>query len=138
MGKRGKAQVSMEYLLVVVFAFTIIVPLVLFFVSESQSATSEVNIAQIANIQRKIISNAEIVYAFGEPTTLTLRFYMPPGVDTVNLNNADLDFIVNKDGTLLTISQPHSMNLTGNISSHVGIHKLRFTASNNSVFISEN
>ena len=132
-----KAQAGMEFFLVVMFSFAIIVPLVIFFVSESQRATSDVNLAQIAQIERKIASNAETVFAFGPPTTLTLEFYLPPGVQDIYLNGTELSFIVNREGTLLTLSESLSMNITGNISTFQGIHKLRLTAANNSVVISE-
>ena len=135
--KRGKSQVSMEFLLVVLFAFAITVPMILYFVDESQKAAEGVNIAQITQIARTIASNAETVYAFGEPTTLTIRVYMPKGVDTVNLNNNQLEFVVQNKGELMTISEPVAMNLSGNISNHPGVHRIKLLAANNSVVISE-
>ena len=137
--KRGacRAQVSMEFLLVMALALLIIVPLILFFVAESQSSTEEVNAAQIGQILRKIAANAETVYAFGEPTTLTLRVYMPQGVEAVNISNTELIFTVRTKGAFTTISENLPMNITGDISNHVGIHRLRIQAANNSVVISE-
>ena len=135
--KRGKAQVSMEFFLVVMFAFIMIIPLVIYFVEESQSAASEVNTAQVVQIARKIVANAETVYAFGEPTTFTLRVYMPKGVESIYFSDNQINFVVGSGGKLSTISEPASMNITGNISNHVGIHVIRLTAANNSVVVSE-
>jgi len=135
--KRGKSQVSMEFFLVVMIAFIIIIPLVIYFVEESQSAASEVNTAQVVQIARKIVANAETVYAFGEPTTFTLRVYMPKGVESVYFSDNQLNFVVGSGEKQSTISEPASMNITGNVSNHVGMHVIRLRAANNSVVISE-
>jgi len=137
MSKRGSAQVSMEFFMVVFIAMLIIVPSTLYFLRESQSTVSEVNAAQIAQIMRSITANAEIVYAFGEPTTYTLRVYMPKGVEEVYFNNSEVYFVVNSKGTLSTFSEVFSMNVTGDVSNHVGLHRIRLQAVNNSVVISE-
>ena len=135
--KRGKSQVSMEFFLVVMFAFVIIVPLIIYFVEESQSAAVEVNSAQIVQIARTITSNAETVYAFGEPTTFTVRVFMPEGVDDIYFDASGINFVVGSADNPSIISQPASMNLTGNLSSYAGIHIIRLTAANNSVVVSE-
>lgn len=135
--KRGRAQVSMEFFLVVMFAFVMIVPLIIYFVEESQSAAIEVNSAQIAQIARIIVSNAETVYAFGEPTTFTVRVYMPDGVNSIYFDSSGINFVVGSADNPSTITQPASMNLTGNLSNYVGIHIIRLTAANNSVVVSE-
>jgi uncharacterized protein (UPF0333 family) len=135
--KRGKSQVSMEFFLVVMIAFMIIVPLIIYFVNESQNAANEVNDAQVVQIARKIVSNAETVYAFGAPTTLTLRVYMPKGVESVYFSENQLNFVVGSGEKQSTISEPASMNITGNISNHIGMHVIRLTAANNSVSVSE-
>jgi len=137
MSKRGLAQVSMEFFIVVLFAFLIIVPVTFYFLRESQSSANEVNIAQISKIGRTIAANAETVYAFGEPTTFTLRVYMPPGVESIYFNNTDIYFVVNNNGLITTISERLSMNVSGNINNYVGLHRIRLQAVNNSVVISE-
>jgi len=135
--KRGRAQVSMEFFLVTMFAFLIIVPLIMYFTNQSQRAVNEVNTAQVVQIARTIVTNAETVYAFGEPTTFTLRVYLPEGVDSIYFNNTEISFVINSEGRLITLTERATMNVTGNMSTHRGIHRLRLQAANNSVVISE-
>jgi uncharacterized protein (UPF0333 family) len=139
MGERGvrSAQVSMEYLIVVAFVFIIIMPFLIYFLSESHSTSNEINSAQLSDIARKIVENAEKVYAFGEPTTLTLQIYMPSNVESVQISGAEIEFTINAGGKSSTIVELFPMNVTGSISSSMGIHKLRLQAVEGYVNISE-
>ncbi|MBN2454471.1 hypothetical protein JXB11_02905 [Candidatus Woesearchaeota archaeon] len=140
--KRGRrvsssAQVSMEYLIVISFVFMLIIPLTIYFVGQSQTATGEVNTAQLEQVSRKIVENAEKVYAFGEPTTFTLKVYIPDKVESVTIANNEIEFIINRDGSPSSVVEIFPMNVSGSLSTHQGIHKIRVQAINNSVAISE-
>ncbi|MBI2663734.1 hypothetical protein HYX10_00125 [Candidatus Woesearchaeota archaeon] len=134
--ERG-AQASMEFFLVVALIFVILIPFIVYFVSESQSAVTQVNMAQISQIARKIAGNAESVYAYGEPTTKTLSVYMPEGVQAVYLNGSNIVIQVKSGSSITSISEKVSMNITGSVSSKSGTHKLRIQAANSSVIVSE-
>lgn len=137
MGSDKAAQASTEFFLVILFALVLITPVVIYFINESPSAVSDVNNAKVAQIARRLASTAETVYAFGEPTTLTVEVYMPEGVDAVYLNNTELSFVVRSSWKPLTISEGLSMNVTGNIKNYAGVHKISVQAANNSVVMSE-
>lgn len=133
----GRAQVSMEFLMVISITFLLTIPLIVLFLKESQSAGEQVALAQTAQIARRIVSSAESVHAFGEPATMVLKVYMPPGVNSSLIQGNELVFVVNNNGNLVSIEEPASMNLTGSISVNPGIHNIRVTAINNLVNISE-
>ena len=135
--KAGRAQVSMEFLVLMALTFLITIPLIIFFFQESQSATEEVNLAQVGQVVRRIAGAAELVYSFGEPSSVTLKVYVPSGVDTVLISNTEIAFVVNNKGSLLSVFETVTMNVTGNLSTGQGIHNIKVTAINNSVVISE-
>ena len=137
MGKRCRGQVSMEFLMVIAFVFVLLIPTVIVFNQESSRGTQEVNNAQISQIVRSIVSNAQTVYAFGEPTTFSMSVYIPNGVEAVYINESGVNFVVQSKSGVMSIIEPVPMNVSGNISTHAGIHKLRLQAANNSVIISE-
>jgi len=134
---QAKAQVSMEFLMVVGVTFLLTIPLVILFLKESQSAGELVTTSQAAQIARRIVNSAESVHAFGEPATTVLRVYMPPGVNSTVIQGNELVLVVSSSGNFVSIEEPTSMNLSGSISVHPGIHNIRVTAIGNYVNISE-
>mgnify|MGYP001577138362 CR=1 FL=1 len=134
-GKR--AQVSMEFLIVIGITFLFTIPLIILFTKESQSAGEQVALAQVSQIARRVVGSAESVYAFGEPTAVVLKVYMPPGVKSASISSNELIFTVAVDGNPVEVYEIASMNLTGNISVNPGIHNIRVTAIGTGVNISE-
>ena len=136
-GSDKDAQVSMEFLMVVAITFLFTIPLIALFLKESQSAGEQVSLSQVGQIARRIVSSAESVYAFGEPTSIVIKVYMPPGVDSSSITNNELIFVVNNEGRMVSIEVTATMNLSGNLTVNPGIHNIRVTAANNTVVISE-
>jgi hypothetical protein len=140
MDKRGAyahAQVSMEYLMVVAFVFMIIMPFMVYFLTESKDTTEEIGSAQLSQIARKIVENSEKVYAFGEPTTLTLQVSMPSGVESASIGGQEISFILVSHGSQSTFVEKFPMNVSGSISTGEGVHKIRLQAVGGAVVISE-
>ncbi|MFH1181801.1 MAG: hypothetical protein V1702_02490 [Candidatus Woesearchaeota archaeon] len=139
MGKRGAlhAQVSMEYLMVVAFVFVIIMPFLVYFLTESNSTSNEIGNAQLSQIARKIVENAEKVYAFGAPTTLTLQVYMPSNIQSAEISGTEITFMMVDGGSLSSVVERFPMNVSGNISVGEGIHRIRLQAVAGYVNISE-
>jgi type II secretory pathway component PulK len=127
----------MEYLMVVAFVFVMIMPFLVYFLTESNNTTNEISNAQLSQIARKIVENAEKVYAFGEPTTLTLQVYMPANVQSAEISGTELTFIIADRGSLSSVVEMFPMNVSGNISTGEGIHRIRLRAVESSVEISE-
>lgn len=131
------AQTSMEFLLIFALTSLITIPLILLYLRESQGASNEVNLAQVGQISRKIVSVAEFVYAFGDPTSVTLKVYMPSPIKSISINDTEISFVVDNQGNLVTISNTFSMNVTGSLNATPGIHNILIAASGNSVVISD-
>ena len=136
-GSGKNAQVSMEFLMVVAITFMFTIPLIVLFIKESQSAGEQVSMSQVSQIARRIVGAAESVYAYGEPTSTVLKVYMPPGVNSSSISGNEIVFMVNIQGSIVSIEEPATMNLSGNLSVSPGIHNIRVTAANNTVLISE-
>ena len=133
----AKAQVSMEFLMVIAITFLFTIPLVILFLKESQSAGEQVALAQVSQIARRVVGAAESVYAFGEPTAIVLKVYMPPGVNSSSISDNELIFVVYNEGNKVSIEEPATMNLSGSINVNPGVHNIRVAAANNTVVISE-
>ncbi|MFC1730253.1 DUF1554 domain-containing protein [candidate division KSB1 bacterium] len=85
MKKRGKAQASMEYMLIVGLVFAILVPTVYVFYSYSIEVSDDVIQAKLEKIVNDVINNADKVYYLGEPSKATIKFDMPDKVFEVSI-----------------------------------------------------
>ncbi|MBU0580942.1 MAG: hypothetical protein KKA19_07170 [Candidatus Margulisbacteria bacterium] len=123
--------------MVVAFVFIIIVPFLVYFLTESNRTSDQIDSAQLSQIARKIVENAEKVYAYGEPTTLTLQVYMPDNVQSAVIGGSEISFIIVDGNALSSVVEEFPMNVSGNISVGKGIHRLRLQAVAGYVNISE-
>ena len=137
MGSGRGAQVSMEFMMVMGIIFLLTVPLIILFFRDAQSSSSQIISAQVDQIARRIISAAETVQAFGTPTSVILRAYLPSAINSSSISGTDIVFVVNNNGKFDTIAESASVNISGFVNVNPGIHIIRVTAGDSSVNISD-
>lgn len=136
--KKSKAQVSMEYLLVMGFVFLTLVPIVIIYAEESRSMTTQVQVNQLYKVSRKITEKSEEIYYLGSPSKAVVKFYMPDKVTNVTIANRTIIFTLMKEsGATTQISQTSNVNMTGEIKTFGGIHNLEIKAYEGYVNIKE-
>ena len=72
-----KSQSAVEYLVVIAIAIGLLIPTIYVFLKTTSDSTAITNGYQIANIARKIVTNAEAVYAMGSPSWITMDVNLP-------------------------------------------------------------
>jgi uncharacterized protein (UPF0333 family) len=116
MKKRGKGQVSMEYMAIFSIAVLMTLPLIIIFVTQQGNIKADITNAQAQRAATEIISAAEEVYFMGPPAQRTIRVTFPEGIQGIDisqttfmmsLTTAELDYMVIKDS---------AANMTGNLS----------------------
>lgn len=124
MKKRGqsKAQVSMEFLLVVGFAFLMTVPLIIIFYQQSQSINTEVSASQVDKVASEIRDAADEVYYMGSPSKKTITVFMPEGVKGVDVGGNRILFLIDSPNGDYDIVKWTATNLTGSLMNYSGIH----------------
>ncbi len=127
---RKKAQVSMEYMMVVGFSLLMIMPIIAIYGMERQSINNQVNAKQAGNIAKKIVDSAETVYYLGKPAKTTLKVYMPSNVERIEINNREIVFKVRVGKLLTDIVGTSQVNMTGNLSTGQGIQYIDIAADN--------
>jgi len=119
---KGKAQVSIEFLLVVGFAFLMTVPLIIIFYQQSQNINTEVSASQVDKVASEIRDAADEVYYLGSPSKKTITLYVPEGVKDIQLHNNSIVFVVDSPGTDYEVVKWTVANLTGSLKNYYGIH----------------
>jgi len=131
MVKRGKAQVSIEYLLIVGFITFIIMGILGVAFVYSASINDRIKIIQMNNFANKIISSAESVSYAGDPSKTTITAYLPEGVESILIYEAPENLLVislqSPSGTSTT-AYSSNVDISGTLTISSGLKKIEIKA----------
>lgn len=122
--KRGniRAQISLEFLIVVGFAFLMTIPLIILFYQQSESLNTDITASQMDKVASEIRDAADEVYYLGSPSKKTVALYFPEGIQSISFTNNKMIFLVDAPGDDYQLVKWTAANLTGSIQTHKGIH----------------
>lgn len=131
-----KAQVSMEYLIIVGFVAAITIPLVLIFNAYSTEMNENIAANQADYIASKIVDAAESVYYLGEYSKVTFRVYMPKKINVITIGNNEVVFYMKKLSGTDEIVKYSPVPVNGSISPKSGIYNIVVESKGEYVWIS--
>jgi len=134
---RRTAQSSIEYLIIVGFALTVIAILTLVYYEHDTTSKLQIAQSQVDRIARKIVDSSESVFFVGAPTRTTLKVYLPSGIYSIILKNKEVNFRVRSQGKISDMDYVSQVNVTGNITPTEGIKYIKIVAQQNRVCIIE-
>ena len=134
--KKTKAQLSMEYMTIMGFVILITIPLTLIYYHYSNSTADEISMNQLMQITRKIADSADSVYYLGKPSEITVKIFMPHGVQSVNITHNEISFTIMTVSGLSDIVASTNVNVSGTIPISRGIHFINLKAEDYYVNIS--
>jgi hypothetical protein len=110
-----KAQVAVEYLIIVSFALMILIPYVLYLndLSQSYSETNKLTIAK--NSVEKLGRSINWVYSQGEGAKMEIEILVPDGVESIQFLNNTVIWKVRTSAGISDIHYTTVTNVTGNI-----------------------
>jgi len=135
--KGSKAQVAMEYLVIIGFVAVITLPLIIIFQTHSKETSEDISSSQVYQISKRIADGAETVYYLGEPSMLTIKAYFPAHINGIKIGNKEIVFNISrglKDDELVIYTP---INITGNLSTHEGVHYIRIESKGGYVWVSD-
>lgn len=131
MKKRG--QISVEFIITVGFAFLMIIPLTLLLYDNMTKDKENIDNNQAGLIAKKITDSANSVYYLGYPSAISVEVYMPDGVNLINFTGREITIgIANREAVSVA-----NVNLTGYIKPSGGLKKIKISAMENLVNITE-
>ena len=133
-----KAQVSVEYMLIMGFAALMTVPLLLIYYTYSSDTSDSVAASQALQIARKIADASESVYYLGKPSQTMLKFSFPDNIHSTNLSNKEVVFKMKTKNGVTDIVQVSSVNMSGSLPTAQGIHIITIKAEDGYVQITSN
>jgi type II secretory pathway pseudopilin PulG len=130
-----RAQVAMEYLIILGFILALLVPLISLFYNQSAQITKQVNTQQALTLGQKIADAAESVHYLGPPSKFQFQANVPEGIKSVTFSNKEITFIVDANPGTTDVVVPSSTNITGSISISAGIHLITVQSQGNYVSV---
>ena len=86
MVKKGKAQISIEYLILMGFITFIIIGILGIAFFYGGGIKDKIKLTQMNNFANKVISTAESVFYAGEPSKATITAYLPENIKAIEIS----------------------------------------------------
>ncbi|MBU0471461.1 MAG: hypothetical protein KKF65_02470 [Nanoarchaeota archaeon] len=133
---KKKGQVSLEFLMITGFAFMLIIPVMLLFLTEAQDIDEDVSSAQLKKLAEELVDAIDNVYYLGEPTAKTLEIYVPRYVQSVIFTGNRTIFEVDSGTFIYNFTRfVATNNLSGSLNSNPGMHSIKISAVGNGVTV---
>ncbi len=129
-----KAQVSVEYLIIVGIALLLLTPVILYATQLLFSSKKELRINLAEDTVESLAEAADWVYSLGPPSRMELTIYIPEKVNEILIENHTI--LMRLEGHPSPISTTTKANVTGNIPIENGYYKVWVIAEENYVNIS--
>lgn len=123
-----KAQSSMEFLLVTVFAFILLAGILIIAYAQSSSFSTDITSAQVQKVGMQLTDAANTVYYAGPPTKKTMTVYIPEHVTNISIGGSSVLFTLQGPGGISQYSAIAVPNLTGSLQPFAGIHVVTIEA----------
>ncbi|MFH1649564.1 MAG: hypothetical protein ABIA93_03375 [Candidatus Woesearchaeota archaeon] len=124
-------QVSMEYLVILGFAFLITAPLLVMFYTQSNNLNEDVASSQAERVVSEIVDAADQVYFLGAPSKKTLDLYYPQNILNISCAGKTLSFKMSSSHTSYEVVKWAAGNLScsePSIKRYAGTHIVIITA----------
>lgn len=137
MFRSKKGQISTEYIILIAFLLTIIIPLGLYSLQMYQEQKDGLSLKQAERAGFLIINEAESIFYQGPPSMSNLKVYFPPNVFDIQIDGRYMNIrLKTKDG-IQDVLIPSKVNVTGSIEEYQGMHYINIKTTGEYVEITE-
>ena len=88
-----KGQSAFEYLIIITIVIAFLIPIWAYTLTTQQHTTDQLSLSYATNAVSKIVDSANLVYSQGPPAKVTLRVYIPAGVESFLIINNTIDMV---------------------------------------------
>ena len=132
---KKKAQIGMEYLMIMGFLTFILITTLGIAMYHNNSIRDMIASRQVETMSTKIISAAESVFYAGEPSKVTIVSYIPNGISEITIADNTLFVTFQSSSGTNKVSFPSNVPITGTLSTVSGLRNIIIEAGSGSVTI---
>lgn len=126
--KESRAQISLEYLIVISFVFFLIFSVLGLAYFYQDIVRDSLKARQIDSFARAIVDESERVFFSGEPSRVVISVYLPPGVSDIYVHEQSLVISYVASGGISSVAFSSSVPLNTTISTESGARQLAIVA----------
>ena len=126
---------SVEFLMITAFAFLLIIPVLLLFLTEAQDINDDVTAIQVKKLSEELLDSVNNVYYLGAPTKKTFNIYIPQNVVSASFEENRIMLSVDTGASTYAVVKFAATNVTGSLNTNSGRHSIEVTAEADSVRI---
>ena len=132
---KKKGQASMEFMIIIGFMLTILIPLSILYYQHVSNMNTDVKAEQLQKVANEIVDKAEEVYYLGSPSKITIKAYIPNDVKDIKIGSNEINFKLKTSSGISDIFAVSKVNITGSIENKEGIRTITIQAEDNNVRI---
>lgn len=125
---KNKAQIGIEYLIIMGFLIFVIIGIIGVAFYFGGSIRDGIAIRQANNFAEKVISAAETVYYQGEPSKATITAYLPNEVNNINIEEDMIVFNITTNSGEMIIGFSSNVPIRGELRANSGTNRITLTA----------
>ena len=120
-------QASTEYLMIMVLAMLILIPLISVIYSQTSTSRHEIGISALRDSLEGLADSADMVQAQGHPARITRSLHLPQGTAYANITENHFVVRVETSAGPTDYSARTSANLKGSLPDSAGSHRITLT-----------
>jgi len=132
---KKKAQIGMEYLMVIGFLTFVLIGTLGIAMYHNNTIRDMISSRQVETMSNKIISAAESVFYAGEPSKVTITSYIPNGISEISITDNTLFVTFQSSSGNNKVSFPSNVPITGTLSTTSGLRNIVIIATSDIVTI---
>jgi uncharacterized protein (UPF0333 family) len=133
----SKGQIAVEYMIMFGMQFLIVALLWVYITEESQRSDFAVQTAYAKNAINKITDTANLVSVQGPPAQTQVTLVFPDNINRIIMSGPTLIFEIKFKDIMSNLSATSFANITGNLTSRQGTHRITIKSVSNYVEITE-
>lgn len=139
MKQKNKAQIGMEYLIVVGFVTFIIIGIMGLAMIYTGVIKDRIRSNQINSFADKLLSTSESVYYKGSPSKATIETYLPENINEITIqdNSLVINSSASSGNNIIAFESDVPIQLSGEINPNPGVKKILIQANENTITISQ-
>ena len=132
---KTSGQSAFEYFAIVGMVLVFLIPLWMYAASLHQQTGTELSLTYAENTVKQIADTASLVYSQGPPAKVSIKIYIPDGVENVSIINETIIFNMSTPYGYTDVFATSDAPLNGSLPTDEGYYTIKIEAKNGYVQI---
>lgn len=129
-----RAQAAFEYMLIVIIALALMVPVWAYVLTVKTETTDELALSYAKSSVDRLASTADLIYSQGPPAKVKVHIYIPDGVEGYNFTNNTVALMVRYQNSVTPVYADSRADMNGTLPTVEGNYWMQVEAVDNAEY----